>query len=122
MTFYERLRKICEDNDTTPTTVAKRLGISTGSVSAWKNGSTPSGENLAKLAYYFDTTVEYLLNGTEPKVFETDEVEEEIFEAISLLKDPKMRRLVQRLRNASYEDFRKIDKLLDVLGLGAENG
>ncbi len=122
MTFYDRFLKLCGEAGVRPTAVVKLLGMSTGSYSSWKDGSIPSGENLAKLANYFGTTVEYLLYGTEPQVFETNEMEEEIFEAIALLKDPKMRRLVQRLRNASYEDFRKIDKLLDVLEMGAENG
>ena len=122
MTFYERLQKLCRGQNTTPSAVAKLLGISTGSVSAWKTGAVPSSMSLNKLSTYFGVTVDYLLNGTETVVYETSDIEEEIFSTISLLQDPKIRKLLQRLIKASQGDLTKIDKLLDLFDLGAENG
>ena len=42
--------------------VAEATGISSGSITDWKNGkSVPSGERLLALANFFDVTAEYLL-------------------------------------------------------------
>ena len=40
--FYDNIYKICTEKGTTPTTVLKELGFSSGNVSKWKNGSVPN--------------------------------------------------------------------------------
>ena len=59
--FYERLKTICLRNGITVSSLVKALGLSTSKVTAWKNGSVPKGENLVKIADYFDCSVDYLL-------------------------------------------------------------
>ena len=44
--FYDNIYKICNDKGTTPTTVLKELGFSSGNVSKWKNGSVPQYRNV----------------------------------------------------------------------------
>ena len=61
--FFERFAALCKEMNETPNSVAKALGISSGSVTAWKNGTEPRSKTLAKLAEYFGVTTDYLLNG-----------------------------------------------------------
>jgi transcriptional regulator with XRE-family HTH domain len=61
MNFYERLKQICQQNNTSPTALCKTLGISTSKVTAWNNGSMPAAKVSIKIADYFGVTVDYLL-------------------------------------------------------------
>ena len=57
--FWENLIELCNKNGKKPNPVAKELGISSGAVTSWKNGTIPSTTTLKKLADYFGVTVEY---------------------------------------------------------------
>lgn len=60
-TFFERYSQLCSSVNGTPNSVAKELGISSGSVTAWKNGTEPRSKTLTKIADYFDVSTDYLL-------------------------------------------------------------
>jgi len=63
--FWERFYNLCLEKDTKPNPVAKKIGISSGIVTKWKNEDTlPNGETLLKIADYFDVSVDYLLGRT----------------------------------------------------------
>lgn len=60
--FWERFYELCAQNGVKPNYIAKELGISSGIVSKWKtDGTLPNGENLTKIANYFNCSVDYLL-------------------------------------------------------------
>lgn len=62
LAFYNTFELLCKKKGVTPTRAARESGIAQSVASMWKKrGSTPSGENLQKLANYFGCTVEYLL-------------------------------------------------------------
>lgn len=123
MTFYERFKQLARSIDSTPTTVVKALGIGTGSLSAWKNGSMPSVENIRKLSAFFNVSADYLIFGKEPTVSSTAEVETEIFQSIQLLVDPALRRLILRMQGRLPSEIEKVNRFLDILGLGgSDNG
>jgi transcriptional regulator with XRE-family HTH domain len=63
--FYENLQKICKERGTTPTTVTVALGIGKGTMSQWKNGSSPTGRIIIRFADYLGVTTDYLLKGEE---------------------------------------------------------
>ena len=67
MTFWETFTELCEGNGEKPNPVAKKLGISSGTVTLWKKGSVPNHSNLVKLSDYFGVTTGYLL-GQEDKI------------------------------------------------------
>ena len=69
-TFFDRFHELCRRCGSSPNAVAKALGIPSGSVTAWKQGSLPRSATLNKLAAYFDVSVDYLL-GKEAAI--TDE-------------------------------------------------
>ena len=64
--FWRRFSELCINKNTKPNPVAKDIGISSGVVTKWKNGTTiPNGETLIKIADYLDCSVDYLLGRTD---------------------------------------------------------
>lgn len=64
--FWDNLYKACENAGIKPNPMAKSIGISSASVTKWKNGAIPNGEILIKIADFLDVSVDYLL-GREPE-------------------------------------------------------
>lgn len=62
--FWQIFYTLCSDRGTKPNPVGKQLGIASSTITQWKQGYTPSGENLIKLADYFNVTTDYLLGRT----------------------------------------------------------
>lgn len=60
--FWNNFYALCEANSQKPLQVVKALGIATGSITKWKNGTMPSMKNLEKIAAYFNVSVEYLFS------------------------------------------------------------
>ena len=61
--MYKDFKKICEERGVTPYRVSKDTGVSTSTLSEWKNGKyTPKIDKLQKIADYFGVKVEYFLN------------------------------------------------------------
>lgn len=125
--FYENLKRLCEERGTTPTAVAKAIGISTSMTANWKKGGMPRGDTLQKLADYFGVSTDHLLRhdyvnlrfdlqlfGANPqeekapaaKAEEDAEVEEdELTELLQELKTrPEMKMLFSLAKGATKED------------------
>lgn len=65
--FWEIFLKLCEEHNEKPNPLAKKLKISSGTVTNWKNGSEPQPMNLKKIADYFGVSVNYLLGKEETR-------------------------------------------------------
>lgn len=66
MDSYERFEELLNINHKTAYAVSKATGISTVTLSNWKNGKyTPKQEKMQILADYFNVSVSYLMNGKE---------------------------------------------------------
>ena len=59
--FFERFSALCKDRNETPNSVAKIIGASSGSVTAWKKGTAPRNATLTKIADFFGVSTDYLL-------------------------------------------------------------
>lgn len=59
--FFERYSELCKAKGETPNSVAKVIGVSSGSVTAWKNGTAPRSSTLEKIADFLGVSVGYLL-------------------------------------------------------------
>ncbi len=59
--FFERYSALCKERGETPNSIAKIIGASSGSVTAWKNGTAPRNATLTKIADYFGVSTDYLL-------------------------------------------------------------
>ena len=67
MTFYERYELLCGEHGMKPQTQEMQdiTGVSSPSISGWKNGSMPKADVLCRLAKHFDVTTDYLLGLSE---------------------------------------------------------
>lgn len=64
--FWDNFIRLCQKDGISPNGVAKKLSISSGSITSWKRGSVPHYNTLLKLADYFNISVDYLLaNNTD---------------------------------------------------------
>lgn len=63
--FYENLKKICASRNTTPTTVLKALGLSSGNTGRWKAGALPNVDIAYRIAQYLGVSIECLITGKE---------------------------------------------------------
>jgi len=59
--FYDRFYSLAKKEKTSVSAVGKELGISSGSITAWKKGTEPSAAMVSKIANYFNVTTDYLL-------------------------------------------------------------
>ena len=104
--FWDNFVVLCNENDTKPNPVAKQLGLSSGSVTSWKNGKVPHHSTLLKIADYFNVSVDYLLTGQkETPTAEGDERKTELMKLFSLLDDAGQDALI-----AIAQQMRKQDK------------
>ena len=65
--FFERFSALCRESGQTPNSVAKEIGASSGSVTAWKNGAAPRHTTVAKIASHFGVSIDYLLGKSDHK-------------------------------------------------------
>lgn len=65
MDFYERYKMLCNSVGKTPTGVGVELGIHRSTVTYWKEGHTPKHEILAKIAEYFNVSINYLVGESD---------------------------------------------------------
>ncbi len=74
MDFFTNYNLLCKAAGKSANGVAKELGIASGSVTQWKQGSTPRPATVERIAKYFGATPEELLFGIkkEPSI-PTDE-------------------------------------------------
>ena len=59
--FYENFAFYCTKIGKSESAVAKDVGITSKSVTGWKNGALPRNSTLKKLADYFGITVDELM-------------------------------------------------------------
>lgn len=83
--FWNILLELCKEKGVSPNHVARAIGLSSASVTYWKNGSIPRSLTLSKLADYFDVTPDYLIGKTTQR--ETRK-ESSLFESVSVLPYP----------------------------------
>ena len=63
--FWVRFETECNRLGKKPNTIAKELHISSGSVTAWKYGGTPSSTTIMRLSEYFGCSADYLIGKTD---------------------------------------------------------
>lgn len=111
--FFERYSELCFSVNSTPNSVAKELGISSGSVTAWKNGTEPRPKTLSKIADYFHVSTDYLLGKEEKPLINDDE---ELTEYVQMLKTrPECRMLFQLSKNATKDDVEAAVRIIEAL-------
>lgn len=71
--MYEIFEQLLQKHGLTSYKLSQLIGVSQSTLSDWKRGrSTPKQDKLQKIADYFGVTVDYLMNGVEPKLADRD--------------------------------------------------
>lgn len=61
--FYDLYDKLCKEKGVSRNKAAVEIGLSNSTVTKWKKTqATPNGETLAKIARYFNVSVDYLMS------------------------------------------------------------
>lgn len=96
--FYENFAFYCTKIGKSESAVAKDVGITSKSVTGWKNGALPRNSTLKKLADYFGITVEELM-GTKKEPAGMDGLDKQMQEIVELLNSatPEQRNAVETL-------------------------
>ena len=64
--FFDILSALCAKKGISAYKACTDMGLNRSAVAKWKNGSTPNGATISKMADYFGVTTDYLL-GTDPE-------------------------------------------------------
>lgn len=70
--FFDRYGALCKERGESPNSVAKKLGVSSGSITAWKRGTMPRIETVNMLASFFNVSADYLLGNVSDPFFYLD--------------------------------------------------
>lgn len=65
--FWDVFLSLCAEIGADPTPTAVKIGFSNATATHWKNGQTPRGASLKKVADYFGVSPDYLLGKTDKK-------------------------------------------------------
>ena len=116
--MYQKFEKLLKANGITPYRVHKDTGISTATLSDWKNGkSTPKKDKIEIICNYFDVTLSYFYGDDEEKENtnlyylneETAQIAQEIFD------NKELRLLFSAARDSSPEDLKTTHEMLMAL-------
>lgn len=120
--MYSIFESLLEKNGVTAYKVAKATGITTSTLTSWKQGKyVPKPDKLQKIADYFGVSLGYLM-GTEeePNAVDKDNnpivIDDDALELLEELKTrPEMRTLFSVSKKATKEDILKAVKIIEAL-------
>ena len=112
--YYENFEKLCILNGVRPGTVSKETGISTATLTSWKQGKyTPKQDKLQLIADYFNVSLEYLMTGKEKEGGEIYYLNEETTSmAQKIFENKELRLLFDAAQDAEPEDLQTIHSML----------
>ena len=103
--FWENFYNLCLRAGKAPNTVAKEVGIASGTITKWKNeNAVPREQTLRKLADYFSVTVDELLRDNSEHT-NTANAEE----------SPEKDKLSSLLETLSPEQLRQVADYVDFI-------
>ncbi len=110
--MYEKFEQLLKENGVTPYRVHKETGISTATLSDWKNGkSQPKKDKIEKICAYFNVPISYFYGDESEEQgyylnLETAEIAQDIFE------NKELRLLFDTARDATPEDLEAVHNML----------
>ena len=121
--MYAIFESLLEKHGITAYKVAKATGITTSTLTSWKQGKyVPKPDKLQKIADYFGVSLGYLMGteGEEPNAIDKENnpivLDDEALELLKELKTrPEMRTLFSVSKKATKEDILKAVKIIEAL-------
>jgi len=88
--FVERINTLLKKKNISKAEFYSDLNLANNSITAWGNkNQSPSADTALKIAQYLNTTVEYLLTGTETISQKNEKAEKTIEEIASIIQSYK---------------------------------
>lgn len=63
--LYERIKLLCEENNTTVAKLERDLGLSNSTIRKWRSNISPSVDKVIKVAKHFNVSIDYLVGFTD---------------------------------------------------------
>ena len=109
--FWDKFVSVCNEKGTSPTAVVTALHISVGSITKWKNGTTPNDTTIRKIADYFEVSPDFFT-----KKEDVSNVDTELTGYLEELKNrPEMRMLFSLAKGATKEDVEQAVAIIEAL-------
>ena len=95
MSFYTNLDKICKQRNTSVSAVLLKCELRKSLGTGWKNGVSPSGDNIIKIAQYLNVSADYLLMD-KATVDSLSPIEQELINSFRKLSPNDQQRIIGR--------------------------
>ncbi|MBE6984870.1 MAG: helix-turn-helix transcriptional regulator [Ruminococcaceae bacterium] len=112
--FFDQLKQLCAMKGTTPTALARDLGISTSNVTSWKNGSSPKLDMVLRLASALDVPIGYFAGEDDAEIRKSSELSEDEAELLDVYRQLRI--------SGKRQIFGKAYELLDAQKTPPEGG
>lgn len=109
--YYQNFEELCKQRNIKPNKVSKETGVSTSTLTSWKQGKyTPKPDKLKLIADFFNVSLEFLMrnedvqwNPTEQTMDYTISLSEEEQEILTAYRsaDEVQKEMIKRLLNYS---------------------
>ena len=63
--IFTRVKELCEQNHISINKLENELGFSNYSIGKWRNDVSPTIDKIAKIANYFNVSIDYLVGASE---------------------------------------------------------
>lgn len=108
--FWERFYELCISTGEKPNPIAQKLGLSSGVLTKWKNGTSfPNGTILIDIAKYFNCSIDYLVgltNQKKPYNREISSIDLNILNKIHSLPEDSQDEIIHMI-DYKYEQYQK---------------
>lgn len=109
--MYSIFEKLCENKGVTAYRVAKETGVTTATLTSWKQGKyTPKQDKLQKIADYFGVSIDYLVNGEE-REFTKEQAQLDL----KMSKDLALKEAIKKYYALSAQKQKHVLELIDLL-------
>ncbi len=100
--FWSTYVRLCNEHNIAPNAVAEKIGITSASVTGWKNGSVPRSTTLQRIADYFAVPVTVFTESTsEP--------------AKPVAENPIIAQIREEAKGLTAEQLRQVCDFIDFL-------
>lgn len=108
MPLVQLVKDLCEEHGETLASLERKMDFGNGTIRKWDK-ATPSGDKLAKVADYFDVSIDYLLGrtkSTQPEA-DTKNLEDQLLQSGANPNIIMIARAGQKMSNDQAENLRK---------------
>lgn len=110
--YYENFEFLCKRDGVKPGNVSKATGISTATLTSWKQGKyTPKQDKLQLIADFFKVPIDFIFTGKESEfIIEIADIDSNL-----ILMEKRLKEYALKLANMPKEKQEHVMSLIDML-------